>query len=86
MAPEGASRRHPVSRDSSIMLGFRALAVTSKIRIDQIEIEEAAWFSAEDLVNFGEWGDAGEGYALPRRDSIARYLIESWIADATKRP
>ncbi len=71
---------------SSIMLGFRALAVTSKIRIDQIEIEEAAWFSAEDLVNFGEWGDAGEGYALPRRDSIARYLIESWIADATKRP
>ena len=68
------------------MLGFRALAVTTEIRIDHIEIEEAEWFSPEDLSVFGEWGDSGEGYCLPRRDSIARYLIESWIVDVTKRP
>jgi NAD+ diphosphatase len=71
---------------SSIMLGFRALAVTADIRIDEVEIEEAGWFSAEELGSFGEWGDDGEGYCLPRRDSIARYLIESWIADVTRRP
>lgn len=70
---------------SSIMLGFRALAITTDIRIDEIEIEEAGWFSAEELSSFGEWGDAGDGYCLPRRDSIARYLIESWIADVKKR-
>jgi NAD+ diphosphatase len=71
---------------SSIMLGFRALALTTEIRIDEIEIEEAGWFAAEELCSFGEWGDAGEGYCLPRKDSIARYLIESWVADVTRRP
>jgi len=71
---------------SSIMLGFRALALTSEILIDRIEIEEAGWFSAEQLGSFGEWGDAGDGYCLPRKDSIARYLIESWMADVTRRP
>lgn len=70
---------------SAIMLGFRALAVTTDIRIDQVEIEEAGWFSADELNNFGEWADDGEGYCLPRRDSIARYLIESWINDVTRR-
>lgn len=71
---------------SSIMLGFRALAVTTDIRIDEVEIEEAGWFSADELGSFGEWGDSGDGYCLPRRDSIARYLIESWIDDVTRRP
>ena len=71
---------------SSIMLGFHALALTTEIRIDSIEIEEAGWFSAEQLGNFGEWGDAGDGYCLPRKDSIARYLIETWMADVTRRP
>ena len=71
---------------SSIMLGFRALALTTEIRVDEIEIEEAGWFSAEDLGGFGEWGDTGDGYCLPRRDSISRYLIETWINDVTRRP
>ena len=71
---------------ASIMLGFRAQAVTTDIRIDGVEIEEAGWFSTEELGNFGEWGDAGDGFCLPRRDSIARFLIESWIADMSRRP
>lgn len=64
---------------SSIMLGFRARAETLDIRVDGVEIEEAYWFEVEQLQEFGEWGDAGEGFCLPRRDSIARYLVESWI-------
>lgn len=70
---------------SSIMLGFRALATTTEITIDGVEIEEAHWFTVEQLKSFGEWGDEGENYCLPRRDSIARYLIESWISDVTKK-
>ncbi|MFT5659032.1 MAG: NAD+ diphosphatase [Gammaproteobacteria bacterium] len=66
---------------ASIMLGFRAQALTTEICVDGVEIEEAHWFSAEQLQGFGEWGDDSEGYCLPRGDSIARYLIESWIAD-----
>jgi NAD+ diphosphatase len=71
---------------ASIMLGFRARAITTDIRVDQVEIEEAHWFSAEELRDFGEWGDEGEGYCLPRKDSIARFLVESWIADTSRRP
>jgi NAD+ diphosphatase len=71
---------------SSIMLGFRALALTTDIRIDKLELTEAGWFSAEQLGSFGEWGDGGDNYCLPRKDSIARYLVESWITDVTRRP
>ena len=71
---------------ASIMLGFRARAITTDIRVDQVEIEEAYWFSADELRDFGEWGDAGDGYCLPRKDSIARFLVESWIADTSRRP
>jgi NAD+ diphosphatase len=70
---------------SSIMLGFRALATTTEITIDGVEIEEAGWFTVEQLKSFGEWGDDTQDYCLPRRDSIARYLIESWIGDVTKK-
>ena len=61
------------------MLGFRARAVTLEINVDGAEIEEAYWFDAEQLQSFGEWGDEGDNFCLPRRDSIARWLVQSWI-------
>ncbi len=64
---------------SSIMLGFRAEALTRDIVVDGDEIEEAHWFEAEQLKEFGEWGDDGDYFCLPRRDSIARYLVNSWM-------
>lgn len=64
---------------SSIMLGFRARALTLDIVVDGVEIDVAHWFEAEQLKSFGEWGDAGDGFCLPRRDSIARYLVNSWM-------
>lgn len=72
---------------ASIMLGFRAQAVTREIKVDGVEIEEAYWFDLEQLKAFGEWGDGGDYFCLPRKDSIARYLVESWIRDVTaQRP
>jgi len=70
---------------SSIMLGFRATAETFDIRIDGVEIAEAHWFDAAALAGFGEWGDDGDGYCLPRRDSIARWLIQSWMHEVSIR-
>jgi len=70
---------------SSIMLGFRAQALTRDIVIDNDEIAEAHWFEAEQLLEFGEWGDDGDNFCLPRRDSIARYLISSWMAENLER-
>jgi NAD+ diphosphatase len=66
---------------SSIMLGFRAKALTTEIAVDGVEIEEAYWFEAEQLHEFGEWGDDAGQFCLPRRDSIARYLVESWAKE-----
>ena len=66
---------------SSIMLGFRAEAESFEISVDGVEIEEAYWFEPHQLKEFGEWGDGGSNFSLPRRDSIARYLVETWIAE-----
>lgn len=66
---------------ASIMLGFRATAESIDIFTDADEIEEAYWFSPSELSSFGEWQDGGTHNCLPRRDSIARYLVDSWLRD-----
>ncbi len=62
---------------ASLMLGFRAEALSHDIRIDPHELAEARWFSAAELRTFG---NSGDGLKLPRSDSIARFLIDSWLA------
>ena len=64
---------------ASIMLGFRAVARTTEITLDDDELDDARWFTAEDLRTFGEWTDEDAPRRLPRKDSIARSLIQSWI-------
>ena len=59
---------------SSIMLGFYAEATTEKITIDPTELRDARWFTRDELRNSEQ-----HGFSLPRRDSIARRLIEDWI-------
>ncbi len=67
---------------SSLMLGFRARAVSTAIEVDRRELEDARWFRPADIRGFGEWGTAKPGERrLPRKDSIARWLIESWLAE-----
>ncbi|MFM9844212.1 MAG: NAD(+) diphosphatase [Dongiaceae bacterium] len=61
---------------SSIMLGFMARALTTEIRLSPDEIETAAWYSRDDLRRSPE----NESFRLPRRDSIARRLVEDWLA------
>ena len=62
---------------SSIMLGFRAACRHAPMRLDTDEVETAAWFTRAELRASPE----DESFRLPRRDSIARRLIEDWIAD-----
>lgn len=63
---------------SSIMLGFFAKANSSAIYVDKDELEDAKWFSREDLASWSEWGNQTAGYKLTRKDSISRYLVEQW--------
>ncbi len=63
---------------NSLMLGFVARATSTKISIEEEELRSADWFTAEQLAGFHEWGDEVEGPKLPRKESIARLLIDSW--------
>ncbi len=65
---------------ASIMLGFIAEALTTEITLDPHELEDARWFSQAELATFGEWGSNDAGFALPRRDSISRFLVMHWLA------
>ncbi len=62
---------------ASIMLGFYGEALTEQITIDQKELMDVRWFTREQMRH-----SADHGFSLPRADSIARRLIEDWIAAA----
>jgi NAD+ diphosphatase len=53
----------------SLMVGFTAEFAGGDIRVDGEEIVDARWFSAAELPN------------IPPRPSIARKLIDAWLAD-----
>ncbi len=60
---------------SSIMLGFHCEGLTEQVAVDPEELRAAHWFSRDELRRHGELG-----FSLPRVDSIARRLIEDWLA------
>jgi len=72
-----ASQPWPFPR--SIMLGFEADATSTEIVCDPDELDDAQWFTVEQLKTFGTWGDEKFEFQLPRPDSIARILIDRWI-------
>jgi len=71
---------------ASVMLGFTAVATSDNIDISQDDLEDAQWFSREQLVNFGVNNsvlaeDAGADtaqYKMSSGDSISSYLINAW--------
>lgn len=60
----------------SLMLGFRAQAVSTELKIDQDELEDALWIPRDILAD-----PERSPVLLPREDSIARFLIEEWLAE-----
>jgi NAD+ diphosphatase len=77
--PVGPVRYHssqPWPFPASIMLGFYAEALAEEITIQQEELRDARWFTLSELRD-----PAAHGFQLPRRDSIARRLIEDWMDD-----
>ncbi|MEA2780175.1 MAG: diphosphatase [Rhodospirillaceae bacterium] len=62
---------------ASIMLGFTARAVDDRLAVNREELEDARWYHRDELLASAE----DERFRLPRRDSIARRLIDDWLAD-----
>lgn len=61
----------------NVMLGFYAEGLTEEIQVDATELLDVRWFSRRQIADH----DA-HGFQLPRGDSIARRLIEDWLAAA----
>jgi len=67
---------------SSLMLGFRARATSYDIECDPNELKDAQWFTREQVLDMKEFADAqGDDIRLPRKDSISRWLIQTWLDD-----
>ena len=63
---------------ASLMLGFFAEAINDQMTIDYDEIEDAHWFSINELKSLKHPSIRGD-FKLPRVDSIARRLVDTWI-------
>ena len=57
------------------MLGYFAEAEEGEIRVDKNELEEAKWFSREQIIE----GLKNKTHKLPASFSISRQLISQWF-------
>jgi len=62
---------------ASVMIGFHAEAESLDYEVNLDELAEARWMSREDLKPENLPKDGS--FFMPRRDSIARRLIEEWL-------
>ncbi|MFI5837130.1 NAD(+) diphosphatase [Micromonospora sp. NPDC051300] len=59
---------------AGLMVGFRATAVSTRVRVDGDEVVEARWFTRAELRD-----RVAAGRPLGRIDSIDRHLLRSWL-------
>ena len=62
---------------ASVMIGFHAEAESLDFTVNEDELASARWMSREDLKPENLPKDGS--FFMPRRDSIARRLIEEWL-------
>jgi NAD+ diphosphatase len=60
----------------SLMLGFHAEGLSEEISFRDEELADARWFTRTECLDA-----EAHGFRLPGPDSIARRLIEDWLAD-----
>ena len=61
---------------AGLMAGFRATAADESVLADGKEIQEARWFTREELRNYNECSGG-----LGRADSIDRIMLAAWLAE-----
>ncbi|HEY1773990.1 MAG TPA: NAD(+) diphosphatase [Gammaproteobacteria bacterium] len=65
---------------SSLMLGFRAEAVSTAIRCTDGELEHAAWFTRQEIAD-----SVDDGLMMPPSRSISYRLIKTWYEEEPGR-
>jgi NAD+ diphosphatase len=67
---------------ASLMLGFTAVCDPDVVPLSPDgELEDARWFSRDELRGSGQWGDRSGRALLPPPVSIAYRLIRGWVED-----
>ena len=61
----------------SLMIGCHGIAETTEITIDPKEIQEARWFSRNEILLMLD-GSHPDGIFVPGKQAIARSLIQSF--------
>jgi len=64
---------------ASLMIGCRAAAVSTGIRVDPTEIEDAIWMRREEVLTVMAGEHPRVGAARP--GAIAHFLLMNWLAD-----
>lgn len=72
---------------SSLMIGCRAQALSSELTIDMTELEDARWFSRDEVAR-GIAGHEDATFQPPPHTAIARTLLDDWLGleEARRRP
>ncbi|KAI7798281.1 putative peroxisomal NADH pyrophosphatase NUDT12, partial [Triplophysa rosa] len=63
---------------SCLMIGCHCVALTSDVKVDQNEIEEARWFTREQVIG-ALVKDKHAVFNFPPKQAIAHYLIKHWM-------
>jgi NAD+ diphosphatase len=67
---------------SSLMLGFRARCDGAAVpRPVDGELEDARWFTRDEVRAAATWGASSDALQLPSAVSIARLLIDGWVQE-----
>jgi NAD+ diphosphatase len=69
---------------ASVMIGFHAEAESLEIDVNESELESARWMSRAELHPDNLPRDGS--FFMPRKDSIARRLIEDWLGHEAGPP
>lgn len=69
----------PWAFPASLMMGFRGDALTKTINIDPAELEDAVWFTREEIAQ----AFLGQHPTLKpaRKGAIAQFLLQKWLED-----
>lgn len=64
---------------SSLMIGCRAEALEEALTVDRTELDDARWFTRDEVVA-ALAGEAGASFVAPPPYAIARTLLEHWLS------
>ena len=71
----------PWAFSGSLMIGFFAWSSDLDLQVNLEELERADWYSREQINDLR----GSDDFRLPRKDSIARFMIETWLTTSPER-